>query len=37
MAEINLTQQEADKLIGMDKFLTDTTNITLPIAGEKLT
>jgi hypothetical protein len=37
MAEINLTQQEADKLIAMDKFLTNANTIALPLAGEKLT
>jgi hypothetical protein len=36
MADIVLTQAEADALIGMDKFCTDNTQWTYPRAGEQL-
>jgi hypothetical protein len=36
MAEILLTQVEADALIAMDKFLTDDTQWNYPRAGEQL-
>lgn len=37
MTDINLTQADADVLIAMDKFRTDTRLWTFPYAGDKLT
>lgn len=36
MAEINLTQQEADKLISIDKLLSNVDKIELPLSGKRL-